>query len=318
MRKKLQIFISSTYIDLIEERQAAVQAILKAGHIPAGMELFRAGDETQWDMIKRWIDESDVYMLILGGRYGTVEPTSGKSYTHLEYEYALARKMPVFAVVIKEQALTQKVNKVLSEGKNADAVKEINNVEKLGEFKELVKGRVCEFFEDTKDIQLAVHSKMNDYVMQDQLSGWVSGREIIEKENSMQNLEEYKNLVNENSELRATIKELQDQQQMQTDTIGLSNSKIISILKNNPISSTDLGNTDVFSVFIENKMKFIQGFDKFLNSHLERQIVPFLEIFGLMDMRDTYDRKLNDKGREFLIQYELDQANVSSTRETLR
>ncbi len=42
MDKKLQVFVSSTYRDLIDERQAAVQAILDAGHIPAGMELFKA------------------------------------------------------------------------------------------------------------------------------------------------------------------------------------------------------------------------------------------------------------------------------------
>ena len=79
MDKKLQIFISSTYIDLKEERQAAVQAILKAGHIPAGMELFTAGDKSQMETIKRWIDESDIYMLILGGRYGSIEPTTSLS-----------------------------------------------------------------------------------------------------------------------------------------------------------------------------------------------------------------------------------------------
>ncbi|WP_051007944.1 DUF4062 domain-containing protein [Psychroflexus torquis] len=67
--KKLQVFISSTFIDLIEERQAAVQAVLSCGHIPAGMELFTAGDESQMKVIKRWIEESDVYLLILGGRY---------------------------------------------------------------------------------------------------------------------------------------------------------------------------------------------------------------------------------------------------------
>ena len=44
MNKKIQVFISSTYTDLIEERQAAVEAILDAGHIPAGMELFKAGN----------------------------------------------------------------------------------------------------------------------------------------------------------------------------------------------------------------------------------------------------------------------------------
>lgn len=49
IRKHLQVFISSTYTDFIEDRQAAVEAILTAGHIPAGMELFTAGDESQYE-----------------------------------------------------------------------------------------------------------------------------------------------------------------------------------------------------------------------------------------------------------------------------
>ena len=96
MNKKLQVFVSSTYTDLIEERQAAVEAILEAGHIPAGMELFKAGNKSQLETIYKWIDDSDVYMLIFGGRYGSVESKSGKSYTQLEYEYALNRNIPVF------------------------------------------------------------------------------------------------------------------------------------------------------------------------------------------------------------------------------
>jgi Domain of unknown function (DUF4062) len=46
-KKKLQVFVSSTYTDLRDERQAAVEGILSAGHIPAGMELFAAGDQSQ-------------------------------------------------------------------------------------------------------------------------------------------------------------------------------------------------------------------------------------------------------------------------------
>jgi len=66
VRRKLRVFVSSTYEDLREERQAAVEAILKAGHIPAGMELFTAGSKSQFEVIKHWIDELDVFMLILG------------------------------------------------------------------------------------------------------------------------------------------------------------------------------------------------------------------------------------------------------------
>jgi hypothetical protein len=70
VKRKLQVFVSSTFTDMLLERQAAVDAILRAGHIPAGMELFAAGDESQLETIRRWIDDSDVFMLILGGRYG--------------------------------------------------------------------------------------------------------------------------------------------------------------------------------------------------------------------------------------------------------
>jgi hypothetical protein len=67
--KRLQVFVSSTYEDLKPERQAAVEVILQAGHIPAGMELFAAGDKSQMDVIRRWIDDSDVFLLILGGEH---------------------------------------------------------------------------------------------------------------------------------------------------------------------------------------------------------------------------------------------------------
>jgi hypothetical protein len=109
MKRKLQVFVSSTYADLLTERQAAVSAILKAGHIPAGMELFTAGDKSQMRTIEKWIEESDVYMLILGGRCGSIEPTTGLSYTELEYDYAVSLSKPTFSVVIEPIALDEKV-----------------------------------------------------------------------------------------------------------------------------------------------------------------------------------------------------------------
>lgn len=103
------MFISSTYKDLINERQAAVEAVLNAGHIPAGMELFKAGDQTQKEIIKEWIEESDVYLLILGARYGSVDSESNISYT--EWEYNLARKLgiPSFSLVLTDDYIDQKV-----------------------------------------------------------------------------------------------------------------------------------------------------------------------------------------------------------------
>ena len=112
MKSKLQIFISSTFLDLKNERQAAVEAILRSGHFPAGMELFTSGDKSQWEIIQRWITESDIYLLILGGRYGSIEPTSGLSYTELEYDFAVSQGKPFFAVVISEEGLKEKVKEL--------------------------------------------------------------------------------------------------------------------------------------------------------------------------------------------------------------
>ena len=136
MNKKLQVFVSSTYTDLIEERQAAVKAILDAGHIPAGMELFKAG-KSQMKTIKKWIDESDVYMLILGGRYGSIEEESGLSYTELEYRYALSKNMPVFSIILGDNFL---VSKSSSCGKNT--VFETGNTYLYNSFKSKVESNI--------------------------------------------------------------------------------------------------------------------------------------------------------------------------------
>jgi predicted transport protein len=53
--RRYQIFLSSTYDDLREERQAVTQSILALGHLAAGMELFPASDLAQLDLIKRVI-----------------------------------------------------------------------------------------------------------------------------------------------------------------------------------------------------------------------------------------------------------------------
>lgn len=191
MDKKLQIFISSTYVDLKEERQAAVEAILSAGHIPAGMELFNAGNDSQLITIQKWINESDVYMLILGGRYGSVDPVQKISYTEIEYKYALEKGMPVFAVFITDKALDEKIKKLKK------LAIEDKEPKKLEDFKKLVLTKICRPFDDLKDIKIAVHETLNKFSREYNLSGWISGNDIPD----------YDNLLKENIELKTKISE---------------------------------------------------------------------------------------------------------------
>ena len=196
-KKKLQVFVSSTYTDLKEERQAAVEAILKSGHIPAGMELFTAGNQSQLDTIKRWIDQSDVYMLILGGRYGSIEPNTGLSYTELEYDYAASKDIPHFAVVITDDALDAAVK---LRGKE---VLEQEHPSKLKTFRTKVLGKISTFFGDKKDIKLAVHETLSDFLLRYNFAGWVSGADVADTQALMN---EIARLTDEKNQLADKLK----------------------------------------------------------------------------------------------------------------
>lgn len=185
MTKKLQVFVSSTFKDLIKERQKAVEGILKSRHIPAGMELFVPTDKTQWDIIQEWIKDSDVLLLILGGRYGSVEPVSQKSYTHLEYEFALNHGIPVFTVVLSEQFLANKK----SENINVEVYeREVSYpaTTQYEEFKDQVMSNYIETVENVDQISNAVTLALKNFIERDSeeyhFRGWIRGDEKINSE----------------------------------------------------------------------------------------------------------------------------------------
>ncbi len=96
--KRYQIFISSTYTDLKLEREAVLQNVLKLQHIPIGMEYFVSANEEQFNYIKRLLNETDYYIIIIGNRYGSVA-ADGISYTEKEFDYAVNLGIPVIACI---------------------------------------------------------------------------------------------------------------------------------------------------------------------------------------------------------------------------
>lgn len=283
MKRKLQVFVSSTFTDLIEERQAAVSAILKAGHIPAGMELFTAADRSQMDIIKNWIDESDVYMLILGGRYGSIEPKSGKSYTELEYDYAVEKGKPLFAVVIKDDALERKVKE------HGTDFLERGEPKSLAEFKTKVLSNMSSFFEDQKDIRLCVHESLSDFSANRKLKGWVSADEIVDTHDLA---EEIKKLNEENRKLKKEI-ELKNKRATSSETPKVK--ELAELLrKSEIIISPDVSEleesieTNILKLFLAYKNILIGGVTNSAGngkiiSFLYHNICPTLKIHGLMD-----------------------------------
>src|SRR5262249_61419108 len=94
--KRYQVFVSSTYKDLIEERQQVFQALLWLDCFPCGMELFPASNKEVWEAIRSLIKQCDYYIVVVGGKYGSVDE-DGVSYTEKEFTFAVEEGIPVLA-----------------------------------------------------------------------------------------------------------------------------------------------------------------------------------------------------------------------------
>jgi hypothetical protein len=172
IHRKYQIFISSTYSDLHEERKAVTWAVLSARHIPVGMENFHATDDRGWQTIKSAIDESDYYVLILGGRYGSVD-SEGKSWTEQEYDYAVGLGIPVLTFVRSKKYIT------------AEAMEENSRLRhKLDAFQQRVqKKHLCEVWTTSDSLEKVVTLSLQNHIQVDegterQRPGWFRGTDV--------------------------------------------------------------------------------------------------------------------------------------------
>ena len=141
MDKRFQVFVSSTFADLQDERQEVMQALLELECIPAGMELFPAANEDQWSLIKKVIDDCDYYIVIVGGRYGSIG-SDGKSYTEMEYRYATETGKPVIGFLHREPGTLSANRTESSEEGRA----------KLTEFRDHVQKKMCRFWDSPADL----------------------------------------------------------------------------------------------------------------------------------------------------------------------
>ena len=192
MEKRYQVFVSSTFEDLQQERQEVMQALLELDCIPCGMELFSAADEDQWTLIKQVIDDSDYYILILDGRYGSVTQ-EGVSYTEMEYKYALSTNKPIIAFTHSN------IEELPAKNVEQDPEKK----EKLEKFKELVEQKVRKTWTSAADLGSVVSRAMIKLIKQHPAEGWVRARNIVSEDISKELLE----LKLENEELKSKLQQ---------------------------------------------------------------------------------------------------------------
>lgn len=162
MDKRYQIFISSTYNDLIVERQKVIQAILKLYHFPIGMEMFHADNEEQWCQIKNTIDMSDYYVLIVGRYCGTLIEKEGISYTEKEYDYAISKGIPVLSFIISDKA-----------NKESYGVETNKQQKALKKFIKKIKELPCEFWNTPDELAFQVATTLSVKFRENNRSGWM-------------------------------------------------------------------------------------------------------------------------------------------------
>lgn len=197
MDKKYQIFISSTYKDLIPEREKVRDVILSMYQFPIGMEMFSAADEEQWEIIKETIDSSDYYVLIIGKRYGSVIDEGldkGISYTEKEYRYAKSIGLPILAYIKNDEAIT-------ADNVDDDAKK----LKKLQAFKaDVTKGREVKWFSTIDQLGTEVSLSLHKEMDRKKRPGWIRSNAVdIEK-----SLSEIVELSKQNRELQEDNKRL--------------------------------------------------------------------------------------------------------------
>lgn len=191
MDKKYQVFVSSTYEDLQEERKKVMEALLQMNCFPVGMEYFNASDDSQWEVIKSLIRECDYYVLIVAGRYGSIEEESGKSYTQKEYEYAVEQGVPVISFVHKHPEL-------LPAAKNEQ---EKLKREKLDNFKDSIKKKLCKFWDNADGLSSQVVLSLTSLIKTHPRTGWIKADEISSAEANKEILA----LRKENDELKVLL-----------------------------------------------------------------------------------------------------------------
>jgi regulator of replication initiation timing/nucleoside 2-deoxyribosyltransferase len=202
--KKYQVFISSTYEDLVEERRQATNAVLKLHQIPVGMELFNAGNSTQWEEIQRQIDISDYYIVIVGNIYGS-EDDKGISYTEKEYRYAVEKGIPVIGFVISDKAKQEKTK--------VDTVKK--KVDKLNKFKGLVKSKMVEFWVDGTDLNSKVATALAVEMTKNPQRGWIKSDNVDYKNIS----DQLASLIEENKILKVELDKIKNNEENSLQSI---------------------------------------------------------------------------------------------------
>ncbi len=181
MKKKYQVFISSTYRDLVEERAAVSQCLLDCGCIPVGMEQFPASGMSQMDYIKKMLADCDYYILILAGRYGSLD-SDGIGFTEKEYDYAKSMGLPVMSFVIEDPGKLQ-ANRCDDNDEGRNRLKAFR--------KKVCSNSLVKMFKNCDDLKAAVAVSLIKCIQDFPATGWVRASKADSNDDVAKQVKDY-------------------------------------------------------------------------------------------------------------------------------
>lgn len=192
--KKYQVFVSSTYRDLEEERAIIIKTLMDLDCIPAGMETFPAMNEEVFVFIKRIIDLCDYFILVIGNRYGTRAP-DGRSYTEKEYDYAVKRKVPVLVFPHEKPGM-------IPGDKSDKSQEDRDSTEKFR--KKASKGKLVKGWSNPDQLAGHVSTSLAATMRKFPAVGWVRANQVA----NAQVLNELNEVRKQNEDLKKQVEEL--------------------------------------------------------------------------------------------------------------
>ena len=160
----IRVFLSSTWDDLKPERSLILEAIRRLQFQHVAMEYFGADPQHPIDKCLEEVKRSNVYLGIIGLRYGKIVESTAKSYTEMEYDEARKNQLSCLIYFRNEDIpiLPDLIER------NPDSIT------KLTAFKErLLSEHTVYFFNDGHDLAVQVVADLSS------LASGLTYREII-------------------------------------------------------------------------------------------------------------------------------------------
>jgi len=290
MEKRYQVFVSSTFKDLEKEREIAVQTLMKMDCIPSGMELFPAADIEQFDFIKKVIDDCDYYLLIIGGKYGSMTE-EGISYTEKEYDYALEKGIKVIAFLHKSPGNLP--------AKDSESTQE--TIIKLNQFRDkVIKGRLVKFWENKDQLAGMVALGLISLKKMHPAIGWVRANQT----STIESLSEINSLRKKNNELEEQVKKLNTNYNRSSENTG-------KLAKLSSLVSIDIIDNSTKEILLSRKVTWFDILSKIsgllFDSISEYYVSELIKNFCLEDnksIKATYSNSISlDSLNKIKIQF---------------